>query len=123
MALAHELHRCAPPVLQMAARPVLPPAAPGQAAVEVINGSFAWARGADPLLRGVSVAGWLAGRGAVHGGGLQAGAGSWLQGIFTGGPFASARGGDPLLRGRHNVAIKQRGHGAQRRCVLLKKCT
>ncbi|PSC76242.1 multidrug resistance-associated 1 isoform X1 [Micractinium conductrix] len=41
---------------EMAARPVLPPAAPGQAAVEVINGSFAWARGADPLLRGVSVA-------------------------------------------------------------------
>lgn len=41
----------------MAQRTPLPPAGPGQAAVEVVGGSFAWARSDAPLLHDVNLAG------------------------------------------------------------------
>lgn len=45
---------------EMAQAPLLPPAAPAQAAVEVRGGSFAWSPGAAPLLHDVDLAGELA---------------------------------------------------------------
>lgn len=48
---------------EMAQRTPLPPAGPGQAAVEVVAGSFAWAAGDAPLLHDIDLAGrprgWL----------------------------------------------------------------
>lgn len=41
----------------MAQRAALPPAGPGQPAVEVVGGSFAWTRGDASLLREIHLAG------------------------------------------------------------------
>lgn len=42
---------------EMAPAPALPPAPPGQAAVEVARGSFAWRPEAEPLLHDVELSG------------------------------------------------------------------